>query len=120
MTKAIDLDPKDAIAYFERAYAYGSNKEYDQAIADYAKAIELDPRMCRPITTAATPISPNGIIERAIADLTRAVEIDPKYALAYYHRSEVRFAKKELCQCPHRLPNSDRPRSGRTPTAKHC
>lgn len=41
--KAIDLEPRYALARFNRAYAYGETGEYDKAIADYSKAIELDP-----------------------------------------------------------------------------
>ena len=43
-TKAIELDPKYANAYFNRGIAYSSLKKYPEALADYTKAIELDPK----------------------------------------------------------------------------
>jgi tetratricopeptide (TPR) repeat protein len=42
-TKAIELDPKYALAYCFRGDAYGKTGKSNLAIADYTKAIELDP-----------------------------------------------------------------------------
>jgi len=42
--KDIEINPIDAVAYYNRGIAYGLNGQYDQAIADYTKAIELNPR----------------------------------------------------------------------------
>src|SRR5215204_1440714 len=43
-TKAIELNPQFAEAYYNRGIAYSDKKEYDAAIQDYTKAIELNPR----------------------------------------------------------------------------
>ena len=40
-TKAIELDPNDAAAYYNRGFAYANKGEYDKAIADVEKCIEL-------------------------------------------------------------------------------
>ncbi len=42
-SKAIELDPKDTIAYFNRGGAKQMKGDLDGAIADYSKAIELNP-----------------------------------------------------------------------------
>jgi tetratricopeptide (TPR) repeat protein len=42
--KAIELDPKYAMSYYNRGRTYESKAEHDRAIADYDKAIELDPK----------------------------------------------------------------------------
>ena len=42
--KAIELDPKDANAYYNRGLAKSELKQYKEAIADYDKAIELNPK----------------------------------------------------------------------------
>ena len=42
-TKAIELDPNDAMAYNSRGGAYGNKGDYDRAVADCSKAIELKP-----------------------------------------------------------------------------
>ena len=43
----IELDPKLALAYSNRAAAYRNKGDYDRAIADATKAIELDPEIRR-------------------------------------------------------------------------
>ena len=40
----IEINPRDAVAYYNRGIAYGLHGQYDQAIADYTKAIEINPR----------------------------------------------------------------------------
>ena len=42
--KAIELNPKDAKAYYNRGNAKHQLKQYKEAIADYDKAIELNPK----------------------------------------------------------------------------
>ena len=41
--EAIELDPKDAVAYNNRGVAWYAKNEYDKAIADFNEAIRLDP-----------------------------------------------------------------------------
>ena len=42
--KAIEIDPRSALAYGARGSAYCARGEYDKAIADHNKAIEIDSR----------------------------------------------------------------------------
>jgi len=44
-TRAIELEPNLAVAYYNRGVAYLRKDKYDEAIADLTKAIELDPRI---------------------------------------------------------------------------
>ncbi len=44
-TKTIELDPKSAIAYNNRGYAWYCLWEYDNAIGDCIKAIDLNPEL---------------------------------------------------------------------------
>ena len=41
--KAVELDPKNAKAYFNRGLAYGRKGDRQQGIADIRKAATLDP-----------------------------------------------------------------------------
>ena len=43
LDKALELDPKFALAYMNRGNAKIELKQYTEAIADYDKAIELEP-----------------------------------------------------------------------------
>ena len=42
-TAVIDLNPRNAHAYFRRAFAYKSMREYEMAAEDFERAKELDP-----------------------------------------------------------------------------
>ena len=42
-TKAIEINPRDADAYYNRALAKDDLKDYYGAIADYTKSIEISP-----------------------------------------------------------------------------
>ena len=42
LTKAIELNPKNAKMYNYRGISYKAKKDYDQAIIDFNKAIEFD------------------------------------------------------------------------------
>ena len=42
--KAIELDPKDAVAHANLGIALNGKGQVDEAIASFMKAIELDPK----------------------------------------------------------------------------
>jgi tetratricopeptide (TPR) repeat protein len=43
LDKAIDLDPKFAMAYYNRGILYCTRKDFDAGLADFTKAIQLNP-----------------------------------------------------------------------------
>jgi tetratricopeptide (TPR) repeat protein len=43
LNKVIELDPKNSMAYNNRAVVYSDKEQYDEALADFNKAIELNP-----------------------------------------------------------------------------
>ena len=43
MTKAIEINPQSASAYYNRGVFKDNLEDYQGAIADYTKAIEIDP-----------------------------------------------------------------------------
>jgi tetratricopeptide (TPR) repeat protein len=44
-TKAIQSNPKDASAYFNRGKIYHEQGKYDEAITDYRQAVKLSPQL---------------------------------------------------------------------------
>lgn len=42
-TKAIEMDPKNAYAYYNRGISHDKKGDYNIAIKDFIRAIELDP-----------------------------------------------------------------------------
>lgn len=84
--RAIELDSRFAVAYNERGFTYGSNRQYDRAIQDYDKAIELDPRLLLAYSNRGLAYFTKGEPDRAIADYDKAIELAPRFASAYSSR----------------------------------
>lgn len=80
--EAIQFDPKDAIAYYERGIAYKAKGDNDRAIADYTEAIQVDPRYAEAYFSRGLLLFYGGSLAQAQADLKQANELNPKYAYA--------------------------------------
>jgi tetratricopeptide (TPR) repeat protein len=89
---AIELNPKDDAAYYNRAQAKRLKKDTAGAIADYTRAIELGSKNPAAYNNRGNERAENNDPDGAIADYTRAIELKPNYARAYYNRA---IAKKE-------------------------
>ena len=88
-TKAIELDPKSAEAYYTRGNAYADLNQYDKAITDYTKATELEPKAAVAYNNRGNAYWELKQYEKAIADYTRAIELYPKNAYAYGDRGNA-------------------------------
>jgi len=91
--RAIELDPKNAVAYYNRGHAKWVKKDAAGALADCNRAIELDPKYAEAYFERGTLKGRTKDIDGAIADLTRAIESKPNYTLAYYNRGIAKKAK---------------------------
>ena len=98
-TNAIQLNPQDSRAYFNRAlcYLYKGAGFYDQVIADANKAIELGPsNLADAYPLRGTGWAGKGNFDKAIADHTRAIELNPNHALAYNNRANDKLRQGDL------------------------
>jgi Flp pilus assembly protein TadD len=86
LTKAIELDPKDARAWAKRGWAYKELGKPQEALADLTKAIQLDPTYARAWADRGWAYEQLGQPQKALADLTKAIELDPKDAFAWADR----------------------------------
>jgi len=85
-TKAIELNPNSAEAYYHRGFTYGEKGQYDQAISDYNKALEINPRYAEAHVYRGFAYGEKGQYDQEISDYNKALEINSKDAEAYYHR----------------------------------
>jgi tetratricopeptide (TPR) repeat protein len=92
-TKAIEMKPDDAKAYFNRGAAYSAKGDMDLAIANYTKAIEMKPDDADAYFNRGNAYSAKGDKDLAIADYTKAIEIKPDDAEAYFNRGNAYSAK---------------------------
>lgn len=71
--KAIELNPNDAVAYYNKGNALNKLKRYEEAIAAYDKAIELDPYYTDAYNKKADALNKRGYKE-AMIECDKAAE----------------------------------------------
>jgi hypothetical protein len=92
--KAIEINPSDADAYYNRGVVYHGEGQYDQAISDYTKAIEIDPRYANAYNNRGLAYGKGKEqYDKAISDFSKAVEINPRHAEAYNNRGFTYYIK---------------------------
>jgi tetratricopeptide (TPR) repeat protein len=83
-TKAIELDPKDSMAYYSRGSAYHRFGNYKQAVQDYTKVIEMNPKDTSAYYRRGIAYAGLGNRKEAIQDYDKVIELDPKHAAVGY------------------------------------
>jgi Flp pilus assembly protein TadD len=91
-SKALEINPRYAEAYNNRAFAYSDIHKFDKAISDYTKAIEIKPMYAAAYNNRGVAYENKGQYDKAISDFSTALEINPRYAEAYNNRGIV-YAK---------------------------
>jgi len=84
--KAIELNPRDAVAYNNRGAAYGQIGNFKQQIEDSNKAIEINPEDAVAYNNRGVAYGELGNYEQEIEDCSKAIELNPNLAVSYYHR----------------------------------
>ena len=84
-TKAIQLDPRNSAAYFNRGRILANKNNLDDAISDFSKAIDIDPRDAMAYSNRGVLRARKGDGDGAIADYNKAIEIDRRAADAIDH-----------------------------------
>lgn len=90
-SKAIDLAPNNATAYYNRGNAYSNSGKYQKAIEDYNHAIRLNPD----IDNAATYFNrgnayfDSGKYQKAIEDYNQVIRLNPNNDSAYCNRADI-------------------------------
>src|SRR5262249_26715073 len=92
--KAIELDPKNALAHNNLGKALYDQKKPAEAIACYRKAVELDPKNARFHYDLGNALNVQGKLDEAIACLRKAIALDPKHAQAHNNLAWI------LVTCP--------------------
>ncbi len=77
-TKAIELEPKNALALNNRGYTYYTKKNFDQAIADLDRAIAAKPDYALAYNNRGDVYYDRKESDRALADYSQAIALEPK------------------------------------------
>ncbi|MFT3781819.1 MAG: tetratricopeptide repeat protein [Nibricoccus sp.] len=95
-TKALEIDPKNAIAYAARGNARTNVGALDEAIADFTKAIELAPNRRAPYINRGVAKVDKDDLDGAIADYSKVLEADPKNVIALRNRGCAKQQKGDF------------------------
>jgi len=85
-SKAIEVNPRNAVAYCNRGVARFFTGDHELAIADFTRAVEINPIYTEAYCNRGGLWAKKGDHGKAIADYTRALEIHPRYPVAYCGR----------------------------------
>jgi len=82
-TRAIELEPGEAIAYSRRGAVFEAKGDSDRAVIDYTKAIalEVDPKKA-PFYARAMIYLKKGQYDLAASDFTKTIEVNPSEGYA--------------------------------------
>jgi tetratricopeptide (TPR) repeat protein len=94
-TKAIELSPKNAVAYYNRGDAYFQLKQYDKAIDDFTSAISIPPTDWMALDYRGLAYGTKGDTTNAIRDFNKAIQLQPKDALLYHRRGYAYAVEKQ-------------------------
>lgn len=95
LNKAVELNPKDAGAYFYRGNAYYKKGQIDKALSDYSEAIKINPRYTNAYFSRGLHYVGVEEYSKAISDFNKVISITPDNASAYYYRGASYFGKKK-------------------------
>ena len=91
--KALEINPRFALAYYSRGLAYARMGQYDQAISNYNKALELNPKYAGAYNNRGNAYAIKDQYDQAISNFNKALEINPGLAFAYHNRGAAYFEK---------------------------
>jgi len=86
---AIELNPENTAAQFNRAQLYADLGRYEEALADYGAVIVRYPDYAHAYLERGDTYSMLGMYEQAIRDYTTAISEMPYLSEAYFKRAEA-------------------------------
>lgn len=95
-SRAIQLHPNNAEAFYKRANANYDLKQYEAAIADYTTAINLNPKYANAFFNRGLVRYDTNDVRGAIDDFTQALSLLPKDPEIYYKRGLAYFALQDF------------------------
>jgi tetratricopeptide (TPR) repeat protein len=90
-TKALMLNPRDAVSYFNRGNAWSGKKDWEKAIQDYTAAIRITQRDPEFFVNRGRAYEAANNAKKAIADFTVAIKLAPNVAWHFQLRGSARL-----------------------------
>lgn len=89
------VNPQQADAHLQLAYAYQEDGKYDKALAEYAKALTIDPKNTAAYYNKGLIYERLGISDKALSAFWAVLNIDPTHELAAKELGKYYAAHKE-------------------------
>jgi tetratricopeptide (TPR) repeat protein len=88
-SKALELNPRLAVAYEKRGVLYYFQGKYSEMSEDFQRLAELDPSNSEAHLMLGLAYLKRDDHDKAVETLARAIELNPRLASAYGHRAEA-------------------------------
>ncbi|OXB80863.1 UNVERIFIED_CONTAM: hypothetical protein H355_016880 [Colinus virginianus] len=92
-TRAIELDPNNAVYYCNRAAAQSKLSKYSEAIKDCERAIAIDPKYSKAYGRMGLALTSVNKYEEAITSYQKALDLDPENDS---YKSNLKIAEQKL------------------------
>ena len=97
--KAVDINPKYALAWYAKGTALDSLGKYDEAIQAYDKAIQIKPDHAKAWYNKGIDLGNQGKSDEAIKALDKAIQIEPDFepdAEAYCYSKGITLKRQRI------------------------
>ena len=94
--KVLEINPQDAVAYYNIGNIYKEKKEYDAEIESYKKALSIKPDHVQSYNNRGNALKAKGDLDAAIEQFKAAINIKPDFAEAHYNLGVVMQEKGDL------------------------
>jgi tetratricopeptide (TPR) repeat protein len=96
LNKAVEMDPRNADAYYWRGRTLVNLGRLDQGVDDFKTAVRFKPDYSEAYDNLGWLAAKQGQVDEGIAYLTKSIEFKPQNAWAFYNRSRLFFSKGEV------------------------
>ncbi len=93
--KAIQIQPDNAMFYYNRGASYSACKKYKKALLDYNEAIRLDSQHVETYYNRGIAHYMLKEYDKALADFDMAIKFNPQHSYAYNNRGFIHEEREE-------------------------
>jgi len=93
---ALALNPKSALAYYNRGNVHYAKGDFAAAISDFSEALRLDPKLPYAHMNRGNALSNLGRFDEALQDLDEAARVQPEVSDVYFNRAIVHVRRRDL------------------------
>src|SRR3989338_5651 len=94
--KALEQDPNDAKAHYNRGTAHYNLGDYETAVSDLTQSIRLESNAADAYFNRGLALRHQKKLNEAIRDFSKAIELYPKNSSYYFERCNARIASGDF------------------------